>query len=66
MITNCGTSVFMIEKYYSDALPRDFVDRLTRSRYPKVKKQQQETSPLPQMSPLFLTTTVKKQKQETS
>jgi integrase len=33
--SNCGTSVSMIEKYYSDARPTDFMDRLTKSRYPK-------------------------------
>ena len=33
--SNTGTSVSMIEKYYSDARPSDFVDRLTKSRYPK-------------------------------
>jgi len=33
--SNCGTSVSMIEKYYSDARPIDFMDRLTKSRYPK-------------------------------
>lgn len=33
--SNTGTSVSMIEKYYSDARPTDFVDRLTKSRYPK-------------------------------
>ena len=31
--SNCGTSVSMIEKYYSDARPTDFMDRLTTSRY---------------------------------
>ena len=31
--SNCGTSVSMIEKYYSDARPTDFMDRLTKSRY---------------------------------
>jgi integrase len=35
--SNTGTSVSMIEKYYSDARPSDFVDRLTKSRYPKKK-----------------------------
>jgi integrase len=30
--SNCGTSVSMIEKYYSDARPTDFMDRLTKSR----------------------------------
>jgi integrase len=39
--SNCGTSVSMIEKYYSDARPTDFMDRLTKSRYPK--KQSQST-----------------------
>ena len=33
--SNCGTSVSMIEKYYSDARPTDFMDRLTKSRYAK-------------------------------
>lgn len=33
--SNAGTSVAMIEKYYSDARPTDFVDSLTKSRYPK-------------------------------
>jgi integrase len=33
--SNTGTSVSMIEKYYSDARPGDFVDRLTKSRFPK-------------------------------
>jgi integrase len=33
--SNTGTSVSMIEKYYSDARPSDFMDRLTKSRYPK-------------------------------
>jgi hypothetical protein len=32
--SNTGTSVSMIEKYYSDARPSDFIDRLTKSRYP--------------------------------
>ncbi len=38
--SNCGTSVSMIEKYYSDARPTDFMDRLTKSRY--AKKQSRE------------------------
>jgi site-specific recombinase XerD len=37
--SNCGTSVSMIEKYYSDARPTDFMDRLTKSRYPKRQPQ---------------------------
>jgi len=37
--SNCGTSVAMIEKYYSDARPTDFMDRLTKSRYPKKQTQ---------------------------
>jgi site-specific recombinase XerD len=32
--SNTGTSVSMIQKY-SDARPSDFMDRLTKSRYPK-------------------------------
>jgi integrase len=38
--SNCGTSVSMIEKYYSDARPTDFMDRLTKSRYPKKRTRQ--------------------------
>ena len=37
---NTGTSVSMIEKYYSDVRPSDFVERLTKSRYPKRRKPQ--------------------------
>jgi integrase len=37
--SNCGTSVAMIERYYSDARPTDFMDRLTKSRYPKKQPQ---------------------------
>ncbi len=37
--SNCGTSVSMIEKYYSDARTTDFMDRLTKSRYPKKQSQ---------------------------
>jgi integrase len=37
--SNCGTSVSMIEKYYSDARSLDFVDRLTKSRFPKKQLQ---------------------------
>lgn len=33
--SNCGTSVPMIEKYYSDARSTDFINSLTKSRYPK-------------------------------
>ena len=40
LASNCGTSVAMIEKYYSDARPADFVDSLTKSRYPKKKSQE--------------------------
>jgi hypothetical protein len=44
--SNCSTSVSMIEKYYSDARPVDFVDRLTQSRYPK-KQPKSKTSSAP-------------------
>jgi len=36
--SNCGTSVFMIEKCYSDARPTDFMDRRTKSRYAKKQR----------------------------
>jgi len=33
LASNCGTSVAMIERYYSDARPADFVGSLTKSRW---------------------------------
>jgi integrase len=42
--SNCGTSVDMIERYYSDARAPDFTDRLSNSRYRKVIHAEQPLS----------------------
>jgi integrase len=42
LASNCGTSVAMIEKYYSDARPSDFVETLTKSRWRKKPSEKEQ------------------------